>query len=382
MKASYDLIALFVFETVLVLGAIFVIAFGSGVNAILLHDLSVDTLAFDVQYQNVTDHVGDILVVDNESLLIQDCFFNQTGKLVVGDDAEVIIRNATFISNWDPNETPDEPYWRTKNVILQNQSRLTVESSVLILSANASYPRTIHCIILSDDASTSIIGSEMPYSDGLGIYIYCRNSSGVSMENTTISTFFQLDPYEGYPKSGLELEGESLAEVQNSTLDQITISETADSSGGRSNCTLSVDASKLELFETLGNDTSNVEFSSCNAFTLNIQGQDSNVRLTNTTVDTLKKNTNARLVIDNSSIQTIYVYDYSNMWVIWTLPLFGQVEIPYAWAPYVIPVTVTAVVIAVTVITLTLFLSARRKRKRKATATTPSIPVKTSVFLL
>jgi len=53
------------------------------------------------------------------------------------------------------------------------------------------------------------------------------------------------------------------------------------------------------------------------------------------------------------------------MWVVWELPLFGQVEIPYAWAPYIIPAFVTCVVIVFVIVGLTLFFNARRKRRRK-----------------
>jgi uncharacterized membrane protein len=82
----------------------------------------------------------------------------------------------------------------------------------------------------------------------------------------------------------------------------------------------------------------------------------------------LNHSNDARIVLFDSSIQNIYgiyVDAFSNMWVVWELPLFGQVKIPYAWAPYVIPVLVTSVIIVFLIVELALFLNARRRRRRK-----------------
>jgi hypothetical protein len=352
-------------EATLVLLALLGSAFGSAVQPHLLASLvAKDALAFDVRQQNAASHLGDIVVEHDGTLLIQNCQFNQTGKLILKDDAEVTICNATFISNWNPNETPDEAYWRTKNVILQNQARLNIVNSELILSANASYNRDAHCIIVGDDAIVNVTDSKISYSDGLGDYIYGRNNSRVWMSNVVMSTFYPVSYYGDYPKSGLSLEDQSQADVHNSTLDYAYVGQTADSSGDQSNCTLDIDASKLEYLEIGGNDFSNVKLSSSQVSRLDTNGQDSSTRLTNTTVGELNNYASARLVLSNSSVQNIY-YGFSNMWVVWELPLFGQVEIPYAWAPYVIPAIVTSVVMVFVIVGLTLFFNARRKRRRK-----------------
>lgn len=204
----------------MILFSFFGVAFGSAVQPRLFASVvAKDALALGVQEQNATSHLGDIVVEHNDTLLIHDCQFNQTGKLILRDNAEVTISNATFISNWNPNETPDEAYWRTKKVILQNQSKLTIVNSELILSANASYNRDEHCIIVGDEAIVNITDSKITYSDGLGDYIYGRNNSRVWMRNVVMSTFYPVSYYSvQYPKSGLELEDQSQAEVQNSTL--------------------------------------------------------------------------------------------------------------------------------------------------------------------
>jgi hypothetical protein len=361
------MLAVSVLGATLVFLALLGVAFGSALHSHLPARLVAnDILALDLQQQNATRHVGDIVVEHNDTLLIQDCQFNQTGKLIIKDNARVTISNSTFISNWNPNETPDEAYWRTKNLILQNQSRLTIMNSQLILSANASYNRDAHCVIVCDEATLNITDSEISYSDGLGDYIYGRNSSRIWMRNAVMSTFYpESQPTPEYPKSGLAVEDESQAEVQNSTLDYAYVGQTADSSSGLSNCTLDIDASKLEYLEMGGTDFSTVKLSSSNTSRLDVSGRDSSVRLTNTTVGDLNKNTSARIVLFDSSIQNIYVYAFSNMWIVWELPLFGQVEIPYTWAPYVIPLVVTSAVSVSAIIGLTLFFNARRKRRRK-----------------
>lgn len=323
-----------------------------------------DALAVDVQQQNATSHLGDIVVEHNETLFIQNCQFNQTGKLILRDNAEVTINNATFISNWNPNERPDEPYWRTKNVILQNQSRLTIVNSELILCANASYNRDEHCIIVDDDAIVNVTDSKISFSDGSGDYIRGRNNSRIWLRNVLLSTFLPVSFYGDSHKSGLELEDQSQAEIYNSTLDDAGVGQTVDSSGAQSNCTLDIDASKLELLQVGGTDFSNVKLSSSKVSRLDVNGQGSSVRLTNTTVGVLYNFASARLVLSESSVQDIQ-YGFSNMWVVWELPLFGQVEIPYTWTPYLIPAIVTSVVIVFVIVGSALFFNARRKRRRK-----------------
>ncbi len=362
-KASCRTLALCVLSATAVLFAPFGVVFGSVVHPHRSASLvAKDFLTLGAQQQNTTSHLGDILVEHNDTLLIQDCQFNQTGKLIIKENAEVTISNATFISNWDPNETPDETYWRTKNLILQNQSKLTIVNSELILSANASYKLDYHSIIISDEATVNITDSKISYSDGLGDYVYCRNDSKVWMRNVVMSTFYPVSYYGDYPKSGLNLEDQSQAEVQNLTLDYLSIGQTADSWGGRSNCTVDIGASRFEYLLTAGIDFSNVEISSSNVSRVDISGQDSSVRLTNTIVGELNKQyEDAKVVLFDSSIQNIHVYAFSNMWVVWQLPLLGQVQIPYAWAPYIIPTLVTSVAIVFLIVGLALFLNARRK---------------------
>jgi hypothetical protein len=364
-KASCHTLALSLLSAILVFFALFGVAFGSAVHPPMFASVvAKDALAVDVQQQNATSHLGDIVVEHNETLFIQNCQFNQTGKLILRDNAEVTINNATFISNWNPNERPDEPYWRTKNVILQNQSRLTIVNSELILCANASYNRDEHCIIVDDDAIVNVTDSKISFSDGSGDYIRGRNNSRIWLRNVLLSTFLPVSFYGDSHKSGLELEDQSQAEIYNSTLDDAGVGQTVDSSGAQSNCTLDIDASKLELLQVGGTDFSNVKLSSSKVSRLDVNGQGSSVRLTNTTVGVLYNFASARLVLSESSVQDIQ-YGFSNMWVVWELPLFGQVEIPYTWTPYLIPAIVTSVVIVFVIVGSALFFNARRKRRRK-----------------
>jgi len=325
-----------------------------------LFNPSNQTSLTQIQYQNEIVHAGDIFINDTRTLEIHDCQFNQTGQIILRDNARLVISDSTLVLNWNTSLTSKPTFW-LNNMILQNQSSLIVTNSTLLLGSSA-YDRAYHYIALSDEATANITNSDLGYSDGLGDFLLCQNSSKAWLENVVFSTFYPVTGVlADYPHNGLGMDNQAQAEVQNSTLDYVYIGAV------HSNCTLTFESSSLQELETFGgDDISNIELTNCNASLLNIQGHDTDIRLTNTTTAILNKNTTARIVLLDSSIQNIYVYDHSNMWVVWTLPLFGQVLIPYNWVPYVIPVTITSITIPIVVLIISvLYLKVKRKQNLK-----------------
>ena len=310
------------------------------------------------QFQNVTIHEGDITVRNNATFLIENCQFNLTGKLIIRDRAEVIIRNATFISNWNSSEEIEKigaHPWRTRHVIVEKQAKLTVLNGELIFSASL-YPwhGEYHSLILYDQATVNVTESKVTYVNGDGDYIYAYNDSRLWIKDVTISTFKPENPtYQPptYPKSGLVASGRSEVNVKNSTVDEVYV---------EGNCTVNISNSNVEHFETF-NDSSGVNIIGSTISRLEISDPNSNVWIIDTTVKELTARY-SKVWLHNSSVKEIHIYK-AKVWVVWDLPLFGQVAVPHAWAPYVFPVI--ALVITSIVIVAFFFLI-RRKRGVKS----------------
>jgi hypothetical protein len=367
------------------------------------------------QFQNVTIHEGDITVKNNETLVIEDCQFNLTGKLIIKNEAEVIIRNARFISNWNLSEEIDYldriPF-RTSHVIVENQAKLTVLDSELIFSA-ALYPwhGESHHLIIHDQATLNMTKSRITYVNGVGDCIWASDNSKLWVEDAIISTFNprnQLGPYPQYPKNGLLISEQSQVKVQNSTIDEIFLGSYLDEilletynveKMSTTNVTLS--SSKIEWF-VISNDNSSASIVTSNLSKVTIYGPNSNVRLANVTLDELTiggnssmwmidsiaeaviASQNPKVWLTNASVKRLVAYGNSKVWlhnsaikqipythgiwVVWDWPLFGQVSVPYDLAPNVVPVI--ALTITLIAIIATLFL---RRRKRRVETTEEAI---------
>jgi hypothetical protein len=309
------------------------------------------------QFQNVTTYEGDITIRNNATFLIENCQFNLTGKLIIRDTAEVIFRNATFISNWNTSEVPEKVGanpWRTRHVIVENQAKLTVLDSDLIFSATYPWHGEYHgCLLLYDQATANITESKVTYANGPGDFMYVYNDSKLWIRDVMISTNAPENVYGyEYPKSGLVTFGRSEVEVQNSTFDEICIME---------NCSVifcNLNAGSFTIY-----DNSGVNIIDSTISQVDVWGKpNSNVWLTDTTLETLVAHPNSKVWLYNSSVKEIHVSEKANVWVVWDLPLLGQVAVPYAWAPYIFPVI--ALVIASIVIVAVFFLI-RRKRVLK-----------------
>jgi hypothetical protein len=343
-------------------------AVGLAITQGCLTDREIKFSQIDIgsHFQNSSIHEGNLTIGGNATFLIENCQFNLTGKLIVKDAAEVIIRNATFISNWNTSEEPERggggtEYRRTRHLIVENQAKLTVLNSDLIL--NTSYPLgdprrwVSHAFILYDQAIMNITGSKIIYTNGNGDVIYAYSTSKLWMRDITMSTFKPENTYDtNYPKSALVTYDRSEAEVQNSTIDEV---------GVYGNCTVNFSNSSVEYFQTMS-DSSRVSITDSTISQLRIFGPDSKVWLTNTSIEELVVRGNSKVWLHDSSIKENWGWK-SRIWVVWDWPLFGQVSIPYTWAPYIVPVIVTAITSTLIAITVAFLFLRRRKRREEIT---------------
>ncbi len=310
-------------------------------------------------FQNVTIHEGDLTIEDNATYLIENCQFNLTGKLIIKDKAEVIIRNAKLISNWNTSEVPKmhASMHRTEHIIVENQAKLTVLNSELIFSAPYPWQRTYRSLLLYDQAIANLTKSKITHSvNGKGDYIYAYNDSRLWIKDVTMSTYKPEDGFYDYPKSGLVTFDRSEVEVQNSTFDYIFI-------GG--NCSVSFYNLNAERCE-MTRDSSRVNIINSTILKLAILSSDCNVWVTDATVELVRIPGNSNVWLHNSSVKKIYVGEKAKVWIVWDWPLFGQVTVPYAWTPYIAP----AIVVALTVTSITvIYLFFLRRRKGRAEIT-------------
>jgi len=322
----------------------------------LSHEINPST---DVvgQFQNVTIHEGDITIGNNDTFLIENCQFNLTGKLIISDTAEVIIRSATFISNWNTSEEIEKlgaHPWRIRHVIVEKQAKLTVLNSELIFSASlCPWHGEYHSLILYDQATVNVTESKVTYVNGGGDCIYAYNDSRLWMKDVTISTFKPENPtYQPptYPKSGLVASGRPEVNVKNSTVDEVYV---------EGNCTVNMSNSNIEYWTIYGSSRVNIIGSTISQ--LGIYDPDSNIWLIDTAVKRLIAHY-SKVWLHNSSVEEIHIYK-AKVWVVWNLPLFGQVAVPYAWAPYIFPV-IALVITSIAIVAI--FFLMRRKRGVKS----------------
>ena len=314
--------------------------------------IPINSPAYTVkESENLTIHEGDITVGNNDTFLIQDCQFNLTGKLIIKDRAEVVIHNATFISNWNTSEVPEKSGtqpWRTRHIIVANQAKLTVLNCELIFSATYPWHAEYHSVLLYNHATANITKSRVTYVNGKGDFVYAYDDSKFWIEDATISTHKPENVYGyEYPKSGLVTTGQSEVEVRNSTFDEMHI---------EGNCSVVFSNVNAEYCGMI-NDSSKVNVIDSTISKFDIYGPDSNVWLTDTAAKELIVRGNSKVWLHNSSVKDIL--GENRVWVVWNWPLFGPIAVQYAWTPYILPV-ITSIIILIAIATL-LLLMRRRK---------------------
>jgi hypothetical protein len=325
---------------------------------------AVVTVQNEHVYENVTVHNGALTLGGNDTLLVENCQFNLTGRLIIKDNAKVIIRNALFILTLNVSKSADNvsgfARWGTEHVIVRDRATFDIVNSEVMLALTELGAATQnYCTVLCYDQSTlNVTESELMLATGYGVFIDCFNSSRIYLRDTVLSSL-QFAFWGGAEiKSGFGLADESKAEVQNSTLDTVVLGS------NNGNCTAKFSRLKLTLEMDTYDGVLSVEITDSNMSTLEIYGNDAKVRLMNTTLTTIYGyHGNGNVVwLVNSTVQNVW-FRHDSIWVVWNLPLFGQVSIPYDWVPLIIPVVVTVIVLIVFVV-LAVALIIRRRRKR------------------
>lgn len=314
-------------------------------------------------YENVTVHDGDLTLGGNDTLLVENCQFNLTGRLIVKDNAKVIVRNALFILTLNVSESADNVSaflrYGTEHVIVRDQAAFDVVNSEVLLALNAVGAASQNfCTVLCYDQSTlNATESGFTWVTGYGVFIDCFNDSRIYLRDAVLSS---LRLESGVPEiqSGFSLGDESQAEVQNSTLDTAVL-------GNGGNCTANFSMSELNWELDTYDGVSSVEVVDSNMSTLEIYGKDARVTLTNTTLITIYGYHGDGNVVwlVNSTAQNVW-FRHDSIWVIWNLPVFGQVPIPYDWVPLIVPVVVTVIVLTVFTVLAAVLIVRRRKKRR------------------
>jgi hypothetical protein len=325
-----------------------------------------------VLLENVTNYYGDLIIKDHETLSVENCIFNITGKLVISDHAQAIINNCRFVSYWNETEKPDTPSqtdttnWRTRQIIVQNLSRLDITNSEILLLVPPTLRTNIHAIVAYDQANITMVNSSLTWVDDAygwaynGIYLY--DYSRLVIDNCNISTFQKpISPRSSeewkYAKNFVLGNDSSHIFVTDSIVDRVYTE--GNSSSILLNCTseqLKASEGTPQVWLTNSTVTWIDSSSSSDIF----------LSLTNSKVEEL----NVRLGqvwLDGSEVKDLYAYQ-TNVFVVWHLPFFGQTLVPYSWVPYIVP---GIILVIVTIFIVTILMVKRRRKLAKQSLGTP-----------
>lgn len=327
-----------------------------------------------VLLENVTNYYGDLIIKDHETLSIENCIFNMTGKLVISDHAQAIITNCRFVSYWNETEKPDTPSptdttnWRTRQIIVQNLSKLDITNSEILLLVPPAQRTNIHAIAAYDQANITMVNSSLTWADDAygwaynGIYLH--DLSRLVIDNSNISTFQKplsprsMEEWE-YAKNFVFGNDSSHISVTDSIVDRIYAED--NSSSILLNCTSEhLGASEGTPHVWLTNSTVTWIDSG--------SGSDIFLSLTNTKVEELDVRL-GQVWLDGSEVKNLYAYQ-TNVLAVWHLPFFGQILVPYSWAPYIVP-GIILIIISVFIVSI-LIVRRRRKPAMQSRGTPPN----------
>jgi hypothetical protein len=320
----------------------------------------------NVLLENVTNYYGDLIIKDHETLSVENCIFNITGKLVISDHAQAIINNCRFVLYWNETEKPDTPSqtdtanWRTRQIIVQNLSKLDITNSEIILLVPPAQRTSIHAIVAYDQANITMVNSSLTWADDAygwaynGIYLY--DYSRLVIDNCNISTFQKpISPRSSeeweYAKNFVFGNDSSHIFVTDSIVDRVYTG--GNSSSILLNCTSEqLEASQGTPQVWLTNSTVTWIDSSSSS--------DIFLSLTNTKVKELDVRL-GQVWLDGSEVKDLYAHQ-TNVLVIWHLPFFGQTLVPYSWVPYIVP---GIILIIVTIFIVSILIVKRRRKLAK-----------------
>lgn len=340
-------------------------------------------LSYALQFPNVTNYSGDLIVNGGQTLLIDNCEFNIAGRLIISDQAQVFIRNCTFVSNWNISEEPDvlEPvvhttyYWRTRQIIVQGTGKLNISDSNIMLLAptNIDYyypvePEAIyyHVIAAYDEAEIAMSNSNLSWngnpagSANSGVYLY--DNSSLVLSNSSISTFQHAIGPEATErdvvKNFVYALNTTAIYASDSVIDEVYANQIYANPGNTTIQLVNSTGDYIEIFEStsyvrLTNSTmiwiqnlGTAHFWLNNSTVTEIDDEDrtqgSFFSLLNSKVGTLYGYGEIRL--DNSQVTELDAQSARAVFVVWHLPLLGQVLIPYSMAPYVIPILIVLII--------------------------------------
>jgi len=150
-------------------------------NALL--QLQFSTVSFSINHENKTINEGDIIIESNETLIIENCFFNQTGNIIVKDNATLVIRNATLLI------CKPDPY--AFNIGALN-SRIYVENSnVTSMGAGGSSLISIINSTIDEGVSFGDYTSVLVKDTILKTGIDCRGAN-ITIERSTVGGIMVL----------------------------------------------------------------------------------------------------------------------------------------------------------------------------------------------
>jgi hypothetical protein len=316
--------------------------------------------------ENVTNYYGDLIIKDHETLSVENCIFNITGKLVISDHAQAKINNCKIVLYWNETEKPDTPSqtdttnWRTRQIIVQNLSKLDITNSEILLLVPPAQRTNIHAIVAYDQANITMVNSSLTWADDAygwaynGIYLY--DYSRLVIDNCNISTFQKpISPRSSeeweYAKNFVFGNDSSHIFVTDSIVDRVYTE--GNSSSILLNCTSEqLEASQGTPQVWLTNSTVTWIDSSSSS--------DIFLSLTNTKVEELDVRL-GQVWLDGSEVKDLYAYQ-TNVLVVWHLPFFGQTLVPYSWAPYIVP---GIILIIVTIFIVSILIVKRRRKLAK-----------------
>jgi parallel beta-helix repeat protein len=349
-------------------------------------------VTYSLQFPNVTNYSGDLAVNGSQTLLISNCEFNITGRLIISDQGEVILSNCTFVSNWNETEKPDatipggQYYWRTRQIVVEEKGRLNISDSNVTLLASKDLSKSVrewhvyyHAIAAYDEAEITMVDSTLSWNgdpiESMNSAIYLEGSANLVLANSSISTFQHVvAPFTTNPdvvKNFVSTDNSSTVYAANSVIDQIIVSD--NSSIQLVNCTgdfvaipggtsqVWLTTTKMSWIDNLGSPRVWLNNSTVTVIDDYDRTQRSFFSLLNTRVETLYGYGEIRL--DNSQVKELDV-DYARaVFAVWHLPILGQVLIPYSWSPYIIPTIALTVAVLVVGIALAVRMKHRRSKQ-------------------
>jgi hypothetical protein len=314
-----------------------------------------DPAAFD----NVTVHEGDLLVGDDSTLMIENCLFNISGTLIVRGTGRVVIRNALFASKVDvglPADLVNGRLWRTRHIVVEEDGQLEASDCDFVFLRKFPIVDPDACgFLLFDQAVVTLTRANFIPGHTPPEFLYLYNNSRLQMENVVLSTFNPGDRYT-HPNSGVWSWDEAALYVQSSVLDEIIF---------LGNCTARLHALQTEYIQTSNRDTSQIRaFDSTIDQLFTWPSSRSRIWLENSTVGDLMIQTGSTVWLHNSLETKDYHDSKGAVFIVWDIPLIGQLAIPYGWAPYVLPTIAVLLIGAIVATSVTFVLFVRRNRRR------------------